>query len=54
MGVHPGPDNAGVEGLGYVVHGPQGQAPLFVLNVVEAGNENHRRAPEDDLLLEHF
>ena len=54
VGIHPGPDNGGVEGLGDVIHGPQGKPLLFVLNIVEAGDEDHRDAAENHLLLKHF
>ena len=43
-----------MEGLGNIVHGPQGEALFLVLDVVEAGDEDDRRVPENDLFLKHF
>ena len=54
MSVDPCPDDGGMEGLGNVVHGSQGQALLFVLGIVQAGNEDDGRVPENHLFLEHL
>ena len=54
VGVDPGLDDEGFKGLADVVHRPQDQAVLFVLLVGEAGDEDHRHALGDDLLLEFF
>ena len=45
MGIHPGLDNHRAEGLGHVVHRPQQQPPLLVLDVRQAGQQDHRDKP---------
>ena len=40
VGVDPGLDHQGVEGLGDIVHSPQGQPALLVLKIGEACDEN--------------
>ena len=54
VGVHPGLDNQRVEGLYDIVHRPQGEAPLFVLDGSQAGNEDYRDVLGNQLLLQLF
>lgn len=54
MGVYPGPDNQGMEGFYDIVHRPQGEPPLFMLDGGQAGDQDNGNPPGNHLILKLF
>ena len=52
MGIDPRPDNQGVEGLRYIVHGSQDKPALLAGHVGKAGDQDHRHVLGGIIVLE--